>query len=52
MDADISINTDKVKIIASIVKISNLNPKDEFKIGNEVFIVLEQTDNGTRVIAK
>ena len=34
------------------VKLSYLNPKDEFKIGDEVFIVLEQTENGTRVIAK
>lgn len=34
------------------VKLSDLKPKDEFKIGDEVFIVLEQTDNGTRVIAK
>lgn len=34
------------------VKLSDLKPKDEFKIRDEVFIVLEQTDNGTRVIAK
>ena len=34
------------------VQLSTLKPKDEFKIGNEVFIVLEQTDSGTRVIAK
>lgn len=34
------------------VKLSDLKPKDEFKIGDEVFIVLEQTENGTRVIAK
>lgn len=34
------------------VKLSTLKPKDEFKLGNEVFIVLEQTDNGTRVISK
>ena len=34
------------------VKLSYLNPKDEFKIGDEVFIVLEQTENGTKVIAK
>jgi len=34
------------------VKLSKLRPKDEFKIGDEVFIVLEQTENGTRVIAK
>lgn len=34
------------------VKLSDLKPKDEFKIGDKVFIVLEQTNNGTRVIAK
>lgn len=34
------------------VKLSDLKPKDEFKIGDEVFIVLEQTESGTRVIAK
>ena len=38
-------NTDKVQI-------SNLKPKDEFKIGDEVFIVLEQSDKGTKVISK
>lgn len=30
----------------------NLKPKDEFKIGDDTFIVLEQTDEGTKVIAK
>lgn len=34
------------------VELSTLKPKDEFKLGDEVFIVLEQTDNGTRVISK
>lgn len=34
------------------VKLSDLKPKDEFKIGDEIFIVLEQTENGTKVIAK
>lgn len=34
------------------VRLSNLKPKDEFKIGDETFIVLEQSENGTRVIAK
>lgn len=34
------------------VQLSNLKPKDEFKIGDEVFIVLEQSDNGTKVISK
>ena len=39
------LNTNKVKL-------STLKPKDEFKIGDEVFIVLEQSDNGTKVISK
>lgn len=34
------------------VKLSSLTPGDDFLIGDEVFIVLEQTENGTRVIAK
>lgn len=34
------------------VELSTLKPKDEFRLGDEVFIVLEQTDNGTRVISK
>ena len=34
------------------VQLSTLKPKDEFKIGNEVFIVLEQSANGTKVISK
>lgn len=34
------------------VRLSNLKPKDEFKIGDETFVVLEQSENGTRVIAK
>lgn len=33
-------------------KLAELKPKDEFKIGNEVFIVLEQCDGSTKVIAK
>lgn len=33
-------------------KLADLKPKDEFKIGNEVFIVLEQCDGSTKVIAK
>ena len=37
---------------ADKVQLSTLKPKDEFKIGNEVFIVLEQSDNGTKVISK
>lgn len=43
---------DSVLKAKNSVMLSDLNPKDEFKIGNEVFIVLEQTDNGTRVISK
>ena len=34
------------------VELSTLKPGDEFKLGDEIFIVLEQTNNGTRVIAK
>lgn len=34
------------------VELSTLKPRDEFKLGDEVFVVLEQTDNGTRVISK
>lgn len=43
---------DAILMAKNGVKLSDLKPKDEFKIGDEVFIVLEQTDNGTRVIAK
>ena len=43
---------DAILMAKNGVKLSDLKPKDEFKIGNKVFIVLEQTDNGTRVIAK
>lgn len=34
------------------VQLSTLKPKDEFKIGDEVFIVLEQTGDSTKVISK
>ena len=34
------------------VKLSKLNSGDEFKIGDEVFIVLEHTEDGTKVISK
>lgn len=37
---------------AGKVQLSTLSPGNEFKLGDEVFIVLEQTDNGTRVISK
>ena len=43
---------DAILMAKNGVKLSDLKPKDEFKIGDEVFIVLEQTENGTRVIAK
>ena len=33
-------------------KLSDLKPGDEFKLGDETFIVLEHTNDGTRVIAK
>lgn len=39
------LNTDRVQL-------STLKPRDEFKLRDEAFIVLEQTDNGTRVISK
>lgn len=34
------------------VELSTLKPGDEFKLGDEVFIVMEHTDKGTRVISK
>ena len=43
---------DDILAAKNIVKLSDLKPKDEFKIGDEVFIVLEQTEHGTRVISK
>lgn len=43
---------DAILVAKNGVKLSDLKPKDEFRIGDEVFIVLEQTENGTRVIAK
>lgn len=54
----IDINPSQRKLFETIlrarnsVKLSDLKPKDEFKIGDEVFIVLEQTEEGTIVIAK
>lgn len=42
----------KSEIKSDFVKLSSLFPKDEFIIGDKVFIVLEQTSNGTRVISK
>ena len=43
---------DTIPIAKYSVKLSDLKPKDEFKIGDEVFIVLEQCDGSTKVIAK
>lgn len=40
------------KNVDNKIMLAALNPKDEFKIGDEIFIVLEHTDNGTRVISK
>ena len=37
---------------ADKVQLSTLKSKDEFKIGDEVFIVLEQGGSGTKVISK
>ena len=37
---------------ANKVQLSTLKTGSKFKLGDEVFIVLEQTDNGTRVISK
>lgn len=34
------------------VELSTLKPGNEFKLGDEVFIVMEHTDKGTRVISK
>lgn len=34
------------------VELSTLKQGDEFKLGDEVFIVMEHTDKGTRVISK
>lgn len=39
-------------ILSNKVKLSTLKPKDEFKIGNEVFIVLKQNGDRTEVISK
>lgn len=43
---------DAILMAKNGVKLSDLKPKDEFKIGDEVFIVLEQNESGTKVIAK
>lgn len=50
----IDFNPEQIAVLtcSNKVELSTLKPKDEFKLGDEVFIVLEQTDNGTRVISK
>lgn len=52
----VTIDVDPAKIneILNIgkVELSTLKPGDEFKLGNEIFVVLEHTDEGTRVISK
>lgn len=50
----IDINPEQLAALNSCnkVKLSTLKPGDEFKLGDEVFLVLEHAENGTRVIAK
>lgn len=50
----IDVDSTKINDILNIgkVELSTLKPGDEFNLGDEAFIVLEQTDNGTRVISK
>lgn len=50
----IDIDSAQINNILNIgkVQLSTLKPKDVFKIGDEEFIVLEQTDAGTKVISK
>lgn len=50
----IDIDPSKINDIFNIgkVELSKLNPGDEFKLGDEVFIVLEHTGKGTRVISR
>jgi len=50
----IDLNPEQVAALtcSNKVELSTLKPKDEFKLGNEVFIVLEQTANGAKVISK
>lgn len=52
----VTIDVDPAKINELLnigkVELSTLKPGDEFKLGNEVFIVLEHTDDGTKVISK
>lgn len=50
----IDLDSEQLENIVSVNKmqLSTLKTGSKFKLGDEVFIVLEQTDNGTRVIAK
>lgn len=50
----IDINPEQLAALNSCnkVKLSTLKPGDEFKLGDEAFIVLEHAENGTRVITK
>lgn len=52
--ATIDVDPAKINELLNIgkVELSTLKPGDEFKLGNEVFIVLEHTDDGTKVISK
>lgn len=50
----IDLNPEQLAVLtcSNKVELSTLKSGDEFKLGDEVFIVLEQTDNGTKVISK
>lgn len=52
--ATIDLNPEQLAALTCFnkVKLSTLKPGDEFKLGNVVFIVMEHTDKGTRVISK
>lgn len=51
-----TVDSNSEQLAASIcsnkVELSVFKPGDEFKLGDEVFIVMEHTDRGTRVISK
>lgn len=50
----IDLNPEQLAVLtcSNKIELSTLKSGDEFKLGDEVFIVLEQADNGTRVISK
>lgn len=50
----IDLNPDQLTALtcSNKVELSTLKSGDEFRLGDEIFIVLEQTENGTRVITK